>query len=148
MKQPREETTLPKRPPMTSAATNVDEYLAALPDDQRRVLSRLRSQIRAIAPEAIESISYGLPTYKLDGRPVAYFGSAKGHVSLYAVGVMDARGKPIAELKKYDTSGRGTVRFPPDKPIPARIVTKIVKANVARIRSRASTRTRVRSSDG
>jgi len=126
----------------------VDEYLAALPDDQRRALTRLRSHIRAIAPEAIESISYGLPTYKLEGRPVAYFGAAKAHVSLYAVSATDAKGKPIAELKKYDTSGRGTVRFPPDKPIPAGIVDKIVKANVARIRSRASARTRVRSSNG
>jgi uncharacterized protein YdhG (YjbR/CyaY superfamily) len=137
-----------KRAGKISAAKTVSAYLAALPDDQRRVLTRLRAQIKALAPEAIESISYGLPTYKLDGKPVAYFGSAKGHVSLYAVGATDAKGEPIAELQKYDTSGKGTVRFPPDKPIPAAIVSKIVKANVARIRQHAALRTRVRSTHG
>ena len=123
---------------MASApATSVDAYLAALPDDKRRALSQLRAQIKAAVPEATEGISYGMPTYKLDGRPVLYFGSAASHVSLYAVSVTDAKGKPIAALNKYDTSGKGTVRFPPDKPLPAALVARLVKANVARIRSRA-----------
>jgi uncharacterized protein YdhG (YjbR/CyaY superfamily) len=136
------------KPAGKASAKTVSAYLAALPDDQRRVLTRLRAQIKALAPEAIESISYGLPTYKLDGKPVVYFGSAKGHVSLYAVGARDAKGRPIAELHRYDTSGKGTVRFPPDRPIPAAIVRKIVLANVARIRPRAAVRTRVRSTNG
>ena len=89
-----------------------------------------------------------MPTYKLDGRPIVYFGAATAHLSLYAVGTTDAKGKALTELKKFDTSGKGTVRFTPDKPLPAALVTKIVKANVARIRSRASARTRVRSSNG
>ena len=132
----------------TSAAKTVARYLASLPDDQRRVLTRLRAQIKAAAPVAVESISYGLPTYKLDGRPIVYFGAAKAHVSLYAVSATDANGKPFVELQRYDTSGKGTVRFPSDKPIPAGLVTKIVKANVARIRPRAAGRTRVRSTHG
>ena len=135
-----------KRAP--SAAKTVDEYLAALPDDQRRALTQVRALIKAAAPDATEVISYGLPTYKLDGRPVVYFGAATAHLSLYAVGTTDAKGKALTELKKYDTSGKGTVRFTPDDPLPAALVTKIVKANLARIRSRASARTRVRSSNG
>ena len=130
------------------AAKTVDDYLAALPDDQRRALTRVRAQIKAAAPDAAEVISYGLPTYKLDGRPIVYFGAATAHLSLYAVGTTDAKGKALTELKRFDTSGKGTVRFTPDKPLPAALVTKIVKANVARIRSRASARTRVRSSNG
>jgi len=129
-------------------AKTVNEYLAALPADQRRTLTKMRALIRAAAPEATEVISYGMPTYKLDGKPVVYFGAAAAHVSLYAVGTTDAKGQPLAELTKYDTSGKGTVRFPSDKPPPAALVTKIVKANVARIRPRTTTRTRVRSSRG
>ena len=127
-----------KRPIMGSAAaTSVDAYLAALPDGKRRALSKLRAQIKAAVPEAVEGISYGMPTYKLDGRPVVYFGAAAAHLSLYAISDTDAHGKQIAELKKYDTSGKGTVRFPPDRPLPGALVTKLVKLNVARIRSRA-----------
>ena len=129
-------------------AKTVDEYLAALPADQRRTLKKMRALIRAAAPEVAEVMSYGMPTYKLDGRPVVYFGAAAAHVSLYAVSDKDADGKPLAELKKYDTSGKGTVRFPPDKPLPAALVTKLVKANAARIRGRAVLPTRVRSSNG
>ena len=140
---------MPKtRSATTRPATTVDDYLAALPDDKRRALTRVRAQIRAAAPGAIEVMSYGLPTYKLDGRPVVYFGAATAHLSLYAVGMTDAKGKALALLKKYDTSGKGTVRFTPDRPLPAALVTKIVKANVARIRARTTTRTRVRSSNG
>ena len=137
-----------KRSTIIGSAKTVDDYLAALPDDKRRALKRVRAQIKAAAPGAIEVLSYGMPTYKLDGRPVVYFGAAKAHLSLYAIGVTDARGRPLTELKKYDTSGKGTVRFTPDNPLPAALVTKIVKANVARIRPRATARTRVRSTNG
>jgi uncharacterized protein YdhG (YjbR/CyaY superfamily) len=139
---------VPKKRATTRRAKTVDNYLAALPDDKRRALTRVRAQIKAAAPGATEVISYGLPTYKLDGRPVVYFGAAIAHLSLYAVGTTDANGKALTELKKYDTSGKGTVRFTPGRPLPAALVTKIVKANVARIRSRATARTRVRSSNG
>jgi uncharacterized protein YdhG (YjbR/CyaY superfamily) len=147
---PNHEVEMPARRASAKAKTakTVDGYLAALPADKRRTLVKLRAQIKAAAPEATEGISYGLPTYKLDGRPVVYFGAAAAHLSLYAVGANDAQGRPLAELKKYDTSGKGTVRFPPDKPPPAALVNKIVRANVARIRPRAATRRRVRSTNG
>ena len=137
-----------KRSSVTGPAKTVDDYLAALPDDQRRALTRVRAHVKAAAPGATEVISYGVPTYKLDGRPVVYFGAARTHLSLYAIGTTDAKGKALTELKKYDTSGKGTVRFTPDKLLPAALVTKIVKANVARIRLRTATRTRVGSSNG
>jgi uncharacterized protein YdhG (YjbR/CyaY superfamily) len=126
----------------------VNEYLAALPADQRRTLTKMRALIRAAAPKATEGISYGMPTYKLNGKPVVYFGAAADHVSLYAVSDKDVNGKLLAELAKYDTSGKGTVRFPPDKPLPAALVTKLVKANLARVQARAVPRTRIRSTNG
>ena len=131
------EKAAPKKRSTMGSAASVGAYLAALPDDKRRTLRKLRAQIKAAVPEATEGISYGMPTYKLDGRPVVYFGSAATHLSLYAISETDAQGEQIAELKKYDTSGKGTVRFAPDKPLPAALVRKLVKTNVARIRSRA-----------
>ena len=125
-------------------AKTVDEYLAALPSDQRRTLTKMRALIKAAAPNATEGISYGMPTYRLNGKPVVYFGAATAHVSLYAVSDKDANGKPLPELTKYSTSGKGTVRFPPDKPLPAALVTRIVKTNLARVQSRAAPRTRIR----
>ncbi len=64
-------------------AATVDEYLAGVPGDKRVALDRLRSQIKAAAPDATESISYGLPTFKLDGRWFVAFGVAKNHCSFY-----------------------------------------------------------------
>ncbi len=110
---------------------SVDEYLAAVPPDQRRALRTLRAQIKRVAPGATESISYGMPTYKLGGKPLAYFGAAAKHVSLYA---LDAS---LPELKSYDTSGKGTIRFTPDKPLPASLVTKLLKARMTGLRRRA-----------
>jgi uncharacterized protein YdhG (YjbR/CyaY superfamily) len=117
--------------PRIGKAKTVDEYLAALPDDQRRTLRKLRTQIRAVAPDAIESISYGMPTYKLDGKPLVYFSAAAHHCSLYALPT------DLPELKKYDTSGKGTIRFPTDEPPPASLVTKLVKARRAALKKGA-----------
>jgi uncharacterized protein YdhG (YjbR/CyaY superfamily) len=146
LNQPQEVDMPARRAP--AKAKTVNEYLAALPADQRRTLARMRALIKAAAPGTTEGISYGMPTYKLDGRPVVYFGAAAEHVSLYAVSDKGANGKPLPELAKYDTSGKGTVRFPSDKPPPGALVTKLVRANVARVRGRAASPTRVRSSNG
>src|SRR6266545_1401760 len=131
---------MPTRPTMKTGGTkraaprriaryeSIDAYLAALPPDQRRALDKLRAQIKAAAPAASESISYGLPTFKLDGRPLAYFGAASKHVSLYALDTS------VPELKNYDTRGKGTIRFTPDKPLPTALVTKLLKARIAALK--------------
>lgn len=125
--------SLTKRPAAgkTAPPATIDEYLAALPDVKRRALARLRAQIHAAAPEATESISYGVPTYKLGGRPLIYFAAAATHLSLYAVSGNDAKGAPMPELRRYATSGKGTLRFPVDEPLPAALVTKLVTARIA-----------------
>lgn len=121
---------------MSPAATDVDAYLAALPDDQRKALENVRRTIRAAAPEAAEAISYGIPGYKYKGRPLIYFGAAKNHCALYGSlgSVIEAHKE---ELKPYVTS-KGTIRFPPAEPMPASLVKKLVKAQMKEIEAGAS----------
>jgi uncharacterized protein YdhG (YjbR/CyaY superfamily) len=108
--------------------TDVEDYLAALPEDQRAAREKLRKTIRTAAPEAIETISYQMPTFKLRGRALVYYAAFKDHCSLFPASesVMGALGE---ELKPY-FAGKGTLRFTPDKPIPAALVKKIVKARI------------------
>lgn len=109
-------------------ARTVDEYLAALPDDKRAALERLRRQIRAAAPRAEECISYGVPAFRLDGRMLVWLAAAANHCSFFPGGIV---GRFEDELEGFSTS-KGTIRFRPGKPIPAVLVRKIVKACVAR----------------
>jgi uncharacterized protein YdhG (YjbR/CyaY superfamily) len=111
----------------TTHAKTVDDYLAAAPKDKRVALMNLRRTIKAAAPKATEGIGYGIAGFKYRGKPLIYFGYAKTHVALY--GGFDAN---APELKAYDLS-KGTIRFTPDRPLPARIVTKIVKTRIAEI---------------
>lgn len=114
--------------PLRIKAATTDEYLAALDEDQRTALEKLRRMIRAAAPEAEECISYQLPAYRLNGMLVA-FGATANHCAFYLMSssMLDAYKD---ELKNYDTS-KGTIRFQPDKPLPAALVRKLVKARVA-----------------
>ena len=113
----------------TARTTTVDDYLAEAPKDKRAALMKLRNTIKAAAPKATEGISYGIVGLKHKGKTLVYFGYAKDHCALYGnVGRFVQR----AELKAYDVS-KGTIRFPADKPIPDRLVTKIVKARIAEI---------------
>jgi uncharacterized protein YdhG (YjbR/CyaY superfamily) len=112
-----------------SPASEIDAFLARLPQEVRAALEELRRTIAAAAPDAVEGIGYGVPAFKYRGRPLVSFGAGKSHCSFYvqSPAVMDAHGD---ELAAYDTS-KGTIRFTPDKPLPADLVTKLVKARVA-----------------
>ncbi len=110
----------------TTRTKTVDEYLAAAPKDKRAALMKLRKTIRAAAPKATEGIGYGIVGFKHNGKPLVYVGYAKDHCALYG---LDTH---AAELKPYDVS-KGTIRFPADKPLPDRLVTKMVKARIAEI---------------
>ena len=123
--------TTKKPTPKTAPAKTVDEYLAAAPSAKRAALKRLRRAIKAAAPKATESISYGIVGYKQDGKRVAYFGYWKAHIALYATSSPFIKSH-AAELKPYVQS-KGTIQFPDDKPLPYGLVTKIVKARVAEV---------------
>ena len=107
---------------------SIDDYLAGVAPEQRAVLQGLRDQIRAAAPGAEECISYGLPAFR-QGKVICGFGASKKHCALYMfsgsiVGALTDR------LEGYDTS-KGTVRFQPDAPLPAELVTALVEARLA-----------------
>ena len=118
----------------TAPAKNVDEYLAAVPKEARTTLAKLRKTIKAAAPMASEVISYQMPMYKHHGMVVG-FAAFKDHCSIFpGSAVMDVYKK---ELKHYDTS-KGTIRFPANKPLPAALVKKLVKARIAENEARAN----------
>jgi uncharacterized protein YdhG (YjbR/CyaY superfamily) len=131
------QTTSKQSATRSGPAKDMDGYLAALPADMRAALERLRKQIRAAAPKAIEGISWGMPSFKLSGLLVG-FAAFKNHCSFFpmSVSVMNAHRK---ELKPYDTS-KGTIRFPADRPLPAALVTKIVKARIAENEARRASK--------
>ena len=106
-------------------AETVDGYIAGFPKDVQKILRTIRKTIRAAAPDAKESISYRIPTYKLNGRPLIYFAAFKAHVGVYPV-TAPVKAKFKKELSGYK-GGKGTVRFPLDEPIPYALITKIVK---------------------
>jgi len=122
--------------------TTVDEYLAAVIPDQRRALETLRQTIRAIVPEAVECISYGLAAFKLDGKPLVAFGAGKNHCAFYPMSSTTVAAFE-KELKKYDTS-KGTIRFPAEAPLPAALVRKLVKARVLENAARGKQKSRSR----
>ncbi|HEY7588565.1 MAG TPA: DUF1801 domain-containing protein [Thermoplasmata archaeon] len=108
--------------------STVDEYLARVPPRFRTTLRRLRKTIKAAAPDAEEVISYQMPAFRQNGMLV-YYAAFENHCSLF-VGSPKVRRRFSAELKPF-MAGKGTARFTPDRPLPARLVTRIVKACVA-----------------
>jgi len=104
-------------------AQNIDEYIAGFPDDIQRILQKIRTTIKRAAPEAEEAISCQMPTFRLDGNLV-HFAAFKHHIGLYPTPSGTQRFR--AELSPYET-GKGSIRFPLDKPIPYDLITTIVK---------------------
>src|SRR5919109_4581349 len=106
----------------------VDAYLAGVPDEARAALEQLRATIRAAAPAATEGFSYGIPAFRLQGRPLVSYAALKNHCSFFPMSpsVIEAHRE---ELEPYDTA-KGTIRFTPDRPIPAALVRKLVEARV------------------
>ena len=102
--------------------TNIDEYLATLPDDKRQVLENLRQTIKEAAPKAEEVISYMMPAFKYHGMLV-YFAAFKNHFSLFPGGALVEQFKE--ELKSFKTS-KGTISFTAENPLPTALVKKIV----------------------
>jgi uncharacterized protein YdhG (YjbR/CyaY superfamily) len=120
-----------------SVPTTVNEYLAAVSSDARGALTKLRKTIKAAAPMATEAISYGMPAFKYEGVLV-YYAAFKGHCSFFPASMTVMR-RYAAELKRFDTS-KGTIRFPAAKPLPAALVTRMVRARVAENEARQAAR--------
>lgn len=120
-----------RTPRKAGVARSVEEFLAAAPADKRNALNKVRATIRAAAPNATEGISYGVPMFKLGGRPLVSVGYGADHCSFY-VQSPAVMGAHTAELERYET-GKGSIRFSADKPLPAALVTRLVKARIVEV---------------
>ena len=106
--------------------TDINAFIADFPEEVRAILEKIRKTIQQAAPEAKEAIKYGMPTFVLNGNLV-HFAAYKNHIGFYPAPTgIDAF---IDELAVYRT-GKGTIQFPIDKPIPYDLITKVVKFRV------------------
>ena len=123
-----------RRKPGSRTPTSIDEYLAGVSDEKRAALQQLRKTILGVIPKAEECISYQMPAFRYEGRVLVYFAAAANHCAFYPGGMVNDFKD---ELEAYETS-KGTIRFQPERPLPASLVRKIVKARVAQNADRAS----------
>jgi uncharacterized protein YdhG (YjbR/CyaY superfamily) len=113
----------------------IDEYIAAFAPDVQAILKKIRATVAKAAPAASEKISYGIPSFHLDGNLV-YFAAFKRHIGFFPP-VSDAKLKKEAAVYAGE---KGNLRFPLDEPIPYALITKIVKARIRENRERAAAR--------
>jgi uncharacterized protein YdhG (YjbR/CyaY superfamily) len=113
--------------------TTMDAYIASSPKDVRAILEKIRQTIRKAAPEAVEAISYQIPTFKLNGSNLVHFAAWKEHIGFYATPSGNAAFKK--ELSKYKVA-KGSIQFPLDEPIPFDLVTQITRFRVKEIQAK------------
>ena len=108
--------------------TTVDEYIASFPEDVQKVLEEIREAVKDLVPEAKEKISYQIACFELNGRNLIHFAGWKKHISLYPIPAgNEAFEKQVAPY----VDGKGTLKFPLDKPLPMTLIRKVVKLQVA-----------------
>jgi len=106
---------------------SVEAYIASFPKDIQEILIKIRKTILKKAPQAIESMSYGMPAYKTNGKPLVYFAGYKNHIGFYAT--PQGHTEFAKELSKYK-SGKGSVQFPINQPIPLDLIGRIVEFRI------------------
>jgi uncharacterized protein YdhG (YjbR/CyaY superfamily) len=111
-----------------TAPKDIDTYIAAFPDNVQDILQKIRMTVRKAAPDAVETISYQMPTFMLNGHYLVYFAAFKKHIGFYPAPIGHAEFKD--DLLAYE-SGKGTVKFPFDKPIPFELISRIVEFRAA-----------------
>jgi uncharacterized protein YdhG (YjbR/CyaY superfamily) len=105
----------------------IDDYIKTFPEDVQIILEKLRRIIQKAAPEAVEAISYGIPTFKLNGRYLVYFAAWKNHIGFYP---MPSGAKAFKKELSVYKQGKGSIQFSLDKPIPYDLISKIITFRV------------------
>ena len=113
---------------MKNKINSIDEYIGTFPESVQIILKQVRKTIKAAAPKVEEKVSYGIPTFTLNGKYLIYFAGWKHHISIYPIPTGDDSFN--REIAPY-VSGKGTLKFPVDKPLPLKLITKLVKLKVA-----------------
>lgn len=121
----------------STAPTTIDEYAAGFPRDVQDILAKIRQTVRKAAPGAEETIRYRMPAFNWHGRYLIYFAAYKRHIGLYPAPLGDAELQE--EMAPYQ-SGKGTLRFPLDRPIPYGLIARVVKHRMEENRARADAR--------
>jgi len=107
---------------------SIDDYVATFPEEIQKILEELRGTIRAAAPDAEETISYQIPTFTLNGKYLIYFAGWKTHIAMYPIpSGSEAFNKEVSQY----VEGKGALKFPLDKPLPLKLISKVVKFRVA-----------------
>lgn len=119
----------------STSSQTIDEYIGRFPAEVQAILQKIRTTIREAVPEAEETISYQMPTFKLRGKYLAYFAAFKHHIGFYPTpsGIEALK----EEVAPYE-AGKGTLRFPLDKPIPYELITKIIAVREKEVLSQAA----------
>jgi uncharacterized protein YdhG (YjbR/CyaY superfamily) len=110
----------------------INEYIKTFPEDVQIILEKISQTVREAAPDSTEAISYGIPTFKLNNIPLVYFAAWKNHIGFYP---MLSPAKAFKRELSVYKQGKGSIQFPLDKPIPYRLVNKIVKFRAREILS-------------
>lgn len=109
---------------MNTNITNIDEYIKTFPENVQAIMEQIRAIIKKNAPDAVESISYGMPAFKTHGKVLVYFAGYKKHIGFYATPT--GHEAFTAELSKYK-QGKGSVQFPLDQPMPYDLIGQITE---------------------
>lgn len=120
---------------MKENAKDFETYISPFPVEVQEILVKIRETIKQSAPEAVENISYGMPAFKIFGKPLVYFAGYKSHIGFYATPTGHEEFKK--ELSKYK-QGKGSVRFPLDEPVPYDLISRITQFRVAENKEKAS----------
>ena len=115
---------------MKKAYYDIDGYIQTFPKETQKLLKRIRTAIRKAAPGAEEGISYGMPVFKINGKPLVYFAAFKDHIGFYALPT--GHSEFAAELAKYK-HGKGSVQFPLDNSLPLDLIRRITQFRVGEI---------------
>jgi len=119
--------------------TTIDEYINTFPEDVQVILEQIRQTIREAAPGAVETISYRMPAFTLNGRILVYFAAWKNHIGFYPTpSAMEAFGKELSRYKR----AKGSIQFPLDEPVPLDLIAGIVTYRVKENRGKDLQRSR------